>query len=254
MASSSADLARRPRVLMATFHDWDAPLPLGSHHLARGFVDAGWDVARVASAISPIQLLRDPAEFRHRLSRYQWRGERHLGGHLWTYTPVGLLTPCNAPLLRGATVHRTWQRLTIPNLIRDRWVARVLRRSTCSRRQRGPGLLGRCDPAWRVRSSGSATCMTGFAGFTAAMTRTWRPTLPGGVDVVAYSAWGLEPHPVCAACTRRLLHFPNGVDLAHFTDADRTPPADLASIPRPIAIYVGALDDLVRLRGRGRDG
>ena len=102
---------------MATFHDWDAPLPLGSHHLARGFVDAGWDVARVASAISPIQLLRDPAEFRHRLSRYRWRGERHLGGHLWTYTPIGLLTPHNAPVLRGATVHRTWQRLTIPNLL-----------------------------------------------------------------------------------------------------------------------------------------
>ena len=118
MASSSADQARRPRVLMATFHDWDSPLPLGSHHLARGFVDAGWDVARVASAISPVQLLRDPAEFRHRLARHRWRGEHHLEGHLWTYTPVGLLTPHNAPLLRGATVHRTWQRLTIPSLIR----------------------------------------------------------------------------------------------------------------------------------------
>ena len=83
--------------------------------------------------------------------------------------------------------------------------------------------------------------MAGFAGFTAAM-QGMEAALAKRVDLVAYSASALEPS-VRALGARRTYHFPNGVDVDHFAMADRSMPADFAGIPRPIAIYVGALDD-----------
>ena len=115
--TSDAAPARRPRVLMATFHEWDSPLPLGSHHLSKAFVREGWDVAHVSSAISPPQLLRSPREFRQRMGRYKRSGVLRMDGHLWTYMPFAVLTPQSAPILRTKVVHRNWQRTTIPDVV-----------------------------------------------------------------------------------------------------------------------------------------
>ena len=108
----------RPRVLMATSHDWGSPLRLGCHHLAAGFVEAGCDVAYVSTAISPAHAIRDRREFRDRIGRRRRGGHLDLDGHLWAYTPVALLTPHNAPLIGGRTIHREWYRLTVPNVVR----------------------------------------------------------------------------------------------------------------------------------------
>ena len=102
---------------MATFHEWDSPLPLGSHHLSKAFVREGWDVAHVSSAISPPQLLRSPREFRQRMGRYKRSGVLRMDGHLWTYMPFAVLTPQSAPILRTKVVHRNWQRTTIPDVV-----------------------------------------------------------------------------------------------------------------------------------------
>ena len=78
---------RRPRVLMATDHDWGGPLNLGSHHLARGFVDAGWDVARISNPISPVHALRDPGQLRRRAGAFALHGRTDLDGRLWAFMP-----------------------------------------------------------------------------------------------------------------------------------------------------------------------
>ena len=53
------DSRHRPKILMATLFDWESPLHLGSHNLARAFARMGWNVAFVSTAISPMLLMRD---------------------------------------------------------------------------------------------------------------------------------------------------------------------------------------------------
>jgi glycosyltransferase involved in cell wall biosynthesis len=61
------------------------------------------------------------------------------------------------------------------------------------------------------------------------------------VDLVTYSARTLEEY-ARDLNPKHSLHLPNGVNFTHFADDHRPSPAEYAHIPRPIAVYVGALD------------
>jgi glycosyltransferase involved in cell wall biosynthesis len=227
-----------PRVLMATVHDWASPLRLGCHHLAEGLVRAGCEVGFISGAVSPIQILRDRRDYADRWRRRKAAGETHWGGRLWAYTPLSLLTPHNAPLLRSGALQRDWHRLTVPNVIRmvrEHGFADV-------------DLLYIDSPAqifWldRIRSTRSvariADRLAGFPGISPGVL-TLERELIRSVDIVACSAH-LIVEDVTALGARRTLHLPNGVDFDHFNLADRARPKDLASITRPIALYVGEM-------------
>jgi glycosyltransferase involved in cell wall biosynthesis len=60
------------------------------------------------------------------------------------------------------------------------------------------------------------------------------------VDVVVYAAQSLEGH-VKSLAPRAMVHLPNGVNFNHFSK-ERMKPSDFAAIPKPIAVYVGAMD------------
>jgi glycosyltransferase involved in cell wall biosynthesis len=237
---SSAKAAGRPRALLAAHLDWGAPARVGSHHIARSLVEAGWDVAYVSNAISPVQAVRDWSEFRSRLGRHAWRGERLMDGHLWAFMPFALVTPHNAPVLGSRLVHERWQRLTLPNLVE-------------AVRRRGFGdldLLFIESPAqafWldaiRYRRSAARVMdrMSGFRRYSAEMQRL-EERVVRSVDLVAYSARSLESD-VSAMGAKATLHLPNGVDYRLFAEGDASIPKDLAAIPRPRAIYVGAMDN-----------
>jgi glycosyltransferase involved in cell wall biosynthesis len=161
-------------------------------------------------------------------------------GHLWALMPVALVTPHNAPVLGSSLVHEHWQRLTLPNLIG-------------AVRRRGFGdldLLFIESPAqafWldavRYRRSAARVMdrMTGFRRYSAEMQRL-EERVVGSVDLVAYSARSLESD-VSAMGAKATLHLPNGVDYRLFAEGDASIPEDLAAIPSPRAIYVGAMDD-----------
>jgi glycosyltransferase involved in cell wall biosynthesis len=237
-ATTASGAFRRPRVLMATFFDWKAPVTLGSHHIARGFVRAGWDVGFVSSGLSPVQILRDGEDFRRRLRGHRRDGVEDLDGRLWAYTPCALLTPHNVPLLRRRALHEHWQRLTVPSVtkvVRDRgfadvdllyvdapvqafWLAEVRHRASVAR---------------------IADRYSGFAGVADELLRL-ETKLIQGVDLTVYSATTLEEH-VRASGARQARHLPNGVEFDQFVDPRSGPPEDLRSIPRPIAIFVGSL-------------
>src|SRR5579864_3792432 len=107
----------RKRALMACSNDWESPFQVGSHHLARGLVRAGYDVAFISDPISPWHLCRGwTADLRRRLAIYRAGGRRALDGHVWAYVPAAFLTPHNKPLLRSQAVLRSWQRWTWPNV------------------------------------------------------------------------------------------------------------------------------------------
>jgi glycosyltransferase involved in cell wall biosynthesis len=234
-------MTSRPRILMASPNYWTSPFQVGSHHLARGFVSEGWDVAFVSDPISPLHLLGGRStELRDRLGIYRAGGREDLDGHLWAYVPGALVTPRDTSLLRGRWLHDHWSRLTVPNL------ARMVR-------QRGFGDVdvlyfdSAAQRFWldviphRRSVLRIADRNSGFAGYTKEMQRL-EAQLAASVDLVVYSGSTLASY-VAGLGARRSLHLPNGVDFARYVDLDDEAPGDLAAIPRPIAIYVGAMDE-----------
>jgi glycosyltransferase involved in cell wall biosynthesis len=236
MASSSAERGARPRILMASLHDWDGPLTLGSHHLARGLVAAGWEVAYVSNGVSPAHVLRDPVEFRRRVAKHSRSGHDALDGRLWAYTPFALLTPHNRALLRSGLVHHNWQRTTVPNL-----VAAVRSHGFLD-----VDLLYIDSPlqafwldkvSFRVSVARVVDRSSGFHGVAGKLLELERHLIRS-VDLVAYTAKALE-RDILAMGARRALHLPNGVDFEHFAGGSAVRPDDLREIPSPIAVYVG---------------
>ncbi len=230
----------RPRVLMACAHHWTSPFQLAGHQLARAFVELGWDVAFVSNPISPLHLAKGRTQsLRQRWAIYRAGGVTDLDDHLWAYVPGAALSPFEAPLLRSRPVHRWWRHLTLPRVVRKVWDQGFGRPDLIyfdSVMQRfWLDVFPHQRSVLRV-----GDLMTGFAGFTAEMHALQRE-LAASVDLVVYSAKTLEDH-VAAMGARRSMHLPNGVAVDHFTEPIMPVPADLATIHRPIAIYVGAIE------------
>src|SRR5438105_4783206 len=108
----------RKRVLMACPNYWRSPFQVGSHHLAREFVRAGWEVAYVSDPVTPWHLAGGwTRELEERLGLWWAGGEVEHGGRLWAYVPAALVAGHNKPLVRGEAVHRHWHRWTVPNVV-----------------------------------------------------------------------------------------------------------------------------------------
>ena len=228
------------RLLMASSNYWYSPLQVGSHHLARGFVRAGWDVAFISDPISPWHLLgRNRKDLRIRYGTYASGGRTDCNGRLWTYVPGAMVTPNNQPLLKSQWVAKQWSRFSRPRL------TDILRRQGF-----GEVDLLYCDSVihqgWlhRIRSRKSLYRITdnisGFAKSTPAVLEL-EQALARQVDLVVYAARSLEEY-VKVFAPRRMAYLPNGVNYAHFSQSARPVPVEYEDIPRPIALYVGAMD------------
>ena len=102
---------------MACASYWTTPFQVGSHHLARGFVDAGWTVGFVSDPISPLHLFGHARkELASRFQLYRDGGVWDLGKQLWAYVPAALATPRNEPVLRSHALERGWAALTWPSV------------------------------------------------------------------------------------------------------------------------------------------
>jgi glycosyltransferase involved in cell wall biosynthesis len=225
---------------MACAQYWTSPFQVGSHHLARGLVAEGFEVAFVSDPVSPLHVLQGVTpELRERWAIHRAGGIRDLDGRLWAYVPAAPITPHNRPLLRTEWVQRHWSRLTVPNLPK---VAR------------GAGFsevdflyLDSLNQAFWLDGIPHhrsvlriADRTTAFEKSTPAVVRLERQVVRRA-DLVAYTALSLREY-VEAMGPRAAMHLPNGVDVTHFARGSRSPPPELAALPRPIAVYVGAMD------------
>lgn len=228
------------KILMACRNYWHSPFQVGSNHLAREFVRRDWEVAFISEPISPLHWLGGASpELRDRLALYRSGGRRDLDGRVWAYAPGTLLPAHNRPLLRSDWVHRNWVRLTWPNAV-----------SQARRSGFGEVDLIYFDsiiqPFWleAIRHRKSVFRVTdnntSFETATAA-SQQLEQELARAVDLVVYPAVQLEPY-VRELQPKQMLHLPNGVDFEHFAGADRALPPEYAHIPRPIAVYVGAMN------------
>ncbi|MBI4000829.1 MAG: glycosyltransferase [Nitrospira defluvii] len=225
---------------MACANYWTSPFQVGSHHLARGFVDAGWTVGFISDPISPLHLLGQARqELANRFRLYRAGGMWDLEKKLWAYVPGALATPRHKPLLRSHAVERGWAYLTWPPL-----------GATVRKHGFGEVDLVYCDSPkhlfWLAQVTRARTVFrvadntSGF-GRTTAAARSAERAMAGAADLVVYSAETLKEY-VESLKPRRMAHLPNGVNFAHFARNDVPVPAEYASIRRPIAVYAGYMD------------
>ena len=225
---------------MACANYWTTPFQVGSHHLARGFVDAGWTVGFVSDPISPLHLLGHARkELADKYQLYRNGGWWDLGNKLWAYVPGALATPRNELLLRSDALERGWARLTWPS------VSEVVRAHGF-----GDVDLLYCDSpkhlSWFSQISRGRTVFrvadntSGF-GRTTPAARAAERELAAAADLVVYSAETLKEY-VESLKPRRMAHLPNGVNFCHFAGSDVPVPSEYASIRRPIAVYAGYMD------------
>lgn len=228
----------RPRVLMACPNYWDSPFQVGSHHLARAFVRAGWDVAFISDPITPLHLAAGwTPDLRHRLAVWRSGGRFDLDGRLWTYVPASLAAPHRYPLLRSAFVHRHWHRWTWPGV-----VAQIRRHGfdtidllyVDSVRQ----TFWLDALSWRSSVYRATDYTPLFDSHTAAAAATER-RLAAGVDLVVYPSPALSKY-VDSLGPRRQMCLPNGVSYEMFAQPAPRPP-EYATLPGPIAVYVGSI-------------
>jgi glycosyltransferase involved in cell wall biosynthesis len=229
----------RKRILMACPNYWRSPFQVGSHHLAREFARAGWDVAYLSDPVTPWHLAHGwNPDLRRRVATYLAGGERDLGGRLWTYTPAAAAVGHNRPLLRGAAVHRHWHRWTLPNVVRKV-------------REQGFGTVDLLyidsitQPFWldAIRHKHAVYRLTDFsphfARFTAAARRQ-EEEMARRADLVLYPSPVLKDY-VSGLGARQTLYFPNGVELEHFATAHPYEPPEYRGLTGPIAVYVGVI-------------
>ncbi len=230
------------KVLLAAPHYWTSPFQVAGQHVARAFAAEGWDVAYVSNPISPLHLGRGwTRDLRDRAALYQQGGLSTARGAIWAYVPGALLTPNRGPVVGSRWVHRHWDRLSLPNVVsrvRDHGFGQVdLLYVDTVVQGFWLDVIRHDHSVLRVGDR-----MSAFGQFTPEMARI-QEEIARRVDLVVYSASTLESD-VQSLAPRRTLYMPNGVDVAQFSAGSRPSiPPDLATIPRPIAIYVGALDD-----------
>jgi glycosyltransferase involved in cell wall biosynthesis len=231
---------RRKKILMACPGYWKSPFQVGSHHLARGFIKAGWDVAFISDPISPLHFIGEKnKELLERFDEYKAGGSFGLNGHLWTYVPGALLTPNNRPLLRTDWVNCNWSKLTLPSVIKK--IRKAGFDDVDLLYFDSVNFLFLLKTIKHKKSVlRIADRNTGFDKHTLAAQKL-EHELARSVDTVIYSAQSLssyvqEMHP------RNALHVPNGVNFRHFAEGSDSLPVEYHDIPKPIALYVGAMD------------
>ncbi|MFL5242684.1 MAG: glycosyltransferase [Gemmataceae bacterium] len=229
----------RKRLLMASPNYWDSPFQVGSHHLARGFARAGWDVAYLADPVSPWHVLNGlNSDLRKRFASFWSGGSSVCENKLWAYVPASLITPHNKPLLRTEYVARNWHNWTVPNvvsLVRGKGFGQVdllYIDSLCQ--SFWLDVLEYQQAVYRV-----ADYNPHLEKYTPAAERLERQ-MAQRVDLVIYPSQNLQGYAE-ALGARRSFCLPNGVDFEHFASNPLPLPIEYQHLRRPIAVYVGVM-------------
>jgi glycosyltransferase involved in cell wall biosynthesis len=230
----------RPKVLVAAPHYWTSPYQVAGQHLARAFAAEGWDVAYVSNPISPLHLGKGLSrDLRDRFALYR-RGAIEAGDGVRAWVPGALATPSLGPLLGSRWLLRNWPRLSLPNVAQRLrswgfgsvdllYIDTVVQSFWLD-------AIGHQRSVLRVGDR-----MSAFDRFSPAMSAELEGLIPR-VDVVAHSAASLSDD-IRRFGPKRLVHLPNGVDVAAFASGSPARPPEYDGLAGPIAVYVGAIDE-----------
>jgi len=228
------------RILMAEHTFYRSLFQVGGQHLARALARRGHQVVYLSPPLNPLQLRgligARAAETRARFGNHHGGGERSDEG-VFHYVPFTLVPFLRAPVLDSPSMLRRHTAWTMPGLAR--WIE-----------QRGPfdgvvlgdvryvPLLPRIVARRRfLRITDDLLSFTHVPRSVAHLVCEAAAVTDGFVITAEVLRETLP-----AGATPRAVHLvPNGVDPDHF-QAPQPEPGDLAALPRPRAVYVGALE------------
>jgi glycosyltransferase involved in cell wall biosynthesis len=228
------------RVLMWEHFAPGGPIRVAGHHLAERFVRRGDHVAWCAGPVSPLNLVRASDESRARLGLWRRGGEWSDDRTLFAYAPMTLLPHRRRPLVDRRAVGAATLRATVPSFRRVLSAAGFAEPDVVFMEPGAP-LLGLLDLYPRARAvyrmcddtAAFPDTPRSFAAIEAEVCRR--------VDLVVATARRLGRRAKDLGA-RAVLHLPNACDPVPFATAAGPEPWDLSGLPRPRAIYAGAIE------------
>lgn len=229
------------KALFVSGIDYESPIQIGDHHLARQFAANGWDIAFISLPITPFHFFsKNTISVNRKLQNYKCGGYKyHIGkGILWSYVPGAFLIPQNHRLI-NFNLYNNWHKLLHPSffqLLRDNGFDDV-------------DILYIRDPlqAYLLNSIKHKYSIyrvadndAGFDNYNEHYAYFER-SVAQKVNLVLYTAMGLK-NRISQMNPCQSLYFPNGVDLQHFRTADKSTPPEYLGIKHPIAVYTGSID------------
>ena len=209
--------------------------------MARQFAMDGWQVAFISLPITPFHLFsKNSTTIKRKYQNSKSGGFRYeIGqGSIWSFVPWAMLIPQNNHFMRSL-IYQNWHRLLHPRY------QRLLRRYGFD----DVDLIYIRDPLqayildliqYKYSIYRMADNDSGFDNYNKYYADLER-SVAQKVDLVLYTAMELKDR-VHDLRPRQSMLFPNGVDLQHFINADKSMPPEYQDIPTPIVVYAGSID------------
>ncbi|MDD5659867.1 MAG: glycosyltransferase [Actinomycetota bacterium] len=227
------------KILFAASNYWNSIYQVGSHHYAKLFAQNGWDVLFISDPISPFHfLMRDKTQLYERYDIYKGKVKSKYE-NIKIYVPMAFATPNEKPVFNANFIARNWVRMTFPNLVSHikkegfgkvdiLWFDSVLQAPLINEIHYKKSILRVADK------------IEGFKKISKSLINQDK-FLKEKTDIIIYSAKLLEEY--LKSYDSKVYYVPNGVDMSHFLNSSKDFPFDLKNIPKPIAIYIGAIDE-----------
>ena len=214
-------------------HPWSGN-PYGLHHIARAIAKTGVEVLFIEPPFSPLHVLARRRRGRVISRRLRTSGEENI----FLFSPFSLLPYLKFPILGSGMALKLWPRFVLNR------VGAAIQGTTFEHPRLlvcGASLFSPIVFALKadVRAFRLADDERLFDTVPASMRAQTMRDL-ARYDVVFTTSTPLA-HTARVNGARKVVRLPNGVDTARFS-ADHPPPDDLAALPSPRVIYVGALE------------
>lgn len=229
------------KALFLTALDYESPIQIGDHQLARQFAARGWHVGYISKPVTPFHFLsKDSAAIKRRLASHRANGYHYSigNGELWSFVPFAFVIPQNIKPLVNKWVYKYWQNTIIPDLKGFLEKRGFLDVDLLYIRDPLQGnLMGLVDAKYKVFRI--ADNDASFLSHNHLYSRAERE-VAREVDLVAYTAKKLAIY-VKNLAPKKSFYIPNGVDFDFFQNR-RELPNLYKTIERPIIVYAGSID------------
>ncbi len=223
-------------IVFAEFHPWETPLKVGGHRYAEQFANDHWQVLWLANFLNVNRIIRRNEYDRIYLQNWR-RGVAQVAEHIYTYTPFSLLPYINMPVLSSLPIARRslrWCWPALPDLLRKiRFPAVDVLWISQPRLYSLVHVVEHQVLAYRMFDD-----VQHFKGEPGSIQTVERQLCEQADVVFATSRLLVEK---ARRWSSNVVYLPNGADVERFTEIVAPEPADLAAIPHPRLLYVGAI-------------
>jgi glycosyltransferase involved in cell wall biosynthesis len=228
------------RILMWEHFAPGGAIRVGGHHFSERFLRDGARIAWCVGPLSPVNFVKRNEETRARLDLWRRGGRCYADGMLFAYAPMTMLPYRPYRLFDGEAVYRRTLAATVP-----RW-RRVMASAGFDKvdllwMSPGAPLLALLDQMPHRRSVYRMSDDTSQFPDTPRTFARLEGEVCRRVDLVVATARSLEQRARDLGA-RRVLFLPNACEPERFRAGAGSEPPDIVALPRPRAVYAGAID------------